>query len=761
MASGHRDREHLGLLAEVGEIVSLLAADTDLDSFLDRVVNMVAHHLYAEVCSIYLLDAAEGDLVLKATVGLNPESVGKLRLNVGEGLVGRALKELRPVRDAHASRNPDYRHFPESGEDPYESFLAVPILRGITRVGVVVLQRRESHSFGDTEVMTVRALTSQLATAIEAVRTRLDLGGLRKLSDGETVPQQQAFFIKGTGASSGCEFGPATSFERRNPSEVLKRISAEPRTTGSRGDLEQAIARVIDELEEMQPRIGKILPEMAALIFDAHLMMLQDISFISEMYARIEAGAGAAEAVARTGLDYIDLFQASSQAYLREKSHDVADITLRVLAVLGEDTGSETSSWQDRIVIASDLLPSDVVRLGTDHVKGVVLAGGGATSHVAILLRALGIPTVVAATPDVPLIADDTPVLVDADSGSVYINPEAHVLERYQSRRRARDTAEERKQQMRDQTATACGERVVLMANINLLSELSLAADLKAEGIGLYRTEFPFLVRQSPPSEAEQQSVYEKLFVRFPQREITIRTIDVGGDKMLSYFSNAGEANPALGLRSTRFALHYQDLFDQQLRAIFRAAPPDTELRVMFPMIASLDEWHAARARFEACFLAVGQELGRELKRPLVGMMIELPAVVELMDEFCREVDFFSVGTNDFVQYMLAVDRTNERVAKYYQPHHPAVLRGLKRVAESAVRNKVPISVCGEMAHEPRFIRFLLGIGIRTLSLDAHFLPDVQEAVYGMRIADCQAFVDSLLAESLSARTDMLMRADA
>ncbi len=747
MTGSKRDREHLGLLAEVSELVSLLGSDADLDRFLERLVSMVAHHLYAEVCSVYLLDDATGELVLKATVGLNSAAVGKIRLKVGEGLVGLALKELRPICETHASQNPDYKYFPDSGEEAFESFLAVPILRGVERVGVVVVQRREAQRFSDTEVMTVRALTAQLATAIEAVRARLHLADTRAFpAVQETL--QQSFYVKGTGASSGCAVGPAAIFAGADAGGMLNRVIEEGAPAGTKADLEGAIARVVAELESMQPKVGAILPEVASLIFDAHLMMLQDLSFSGEMFEQIEAGRAPAEAVAGTALDYVALFEASSQGYLREKARDVEDIAVRLLRALDVGIEAPQADWVGSILIAHELLPSDVIRVATERVAGIVLVGGGATSHVSILVRSLGIPMVIVAAPEVPLLPDGTQILIDADVGSVFVNPNETVLERYAERRRSRDAVAARRGDVAERTLTKCGERVVLLANINLLSELELAVQLKAEGVGLYRTEFPFMVRQSLPTEAEQESVYRTLFEKMPGREITIRTIDVGGDKVLSYFDNAGEANPALGLRSIRFANRYSDLFDQQLRAILRSAPRDAALRIMFPMIDSVDELRAARERLARCRAEIDAGGGELCCAARVGMMVELPAVVELIDEFCAEADFLSLGTNDFVQYMLAVDRTNERVADYYRPHHPAVLRALKRIVSAAVRHGVDLSVCGEMAHDPRHIRFLVGIGVRRFSLDPHYLPDVQQAIGKMTIAEAEAHAARLLAES-------------
>jgi len=292
------------------------------------------------------------------------------------------------------------------------------------------------------------------------------------------------------------------------------------------------------------------------------------------------------------------------------------------------------------------------------------------------------------------------------------------------------------------------GQRVRLLANINLLSELNIALELKAEGVGLYRTEFPFLIRQTLPSEEEQFKVYSCLLSRMEDREVTIRTLDAGGDKMMAYFNDGVEPNPALGLRSIRLTLKYRDVFDQQIRAILRAGTAKDNLRIMFPMISSLDEFVLARRIVEECIEALEAESGEPVKRPKIGMMVELPSVVDLADDFAREADFFSIGTNDFIQYMLAVDRGNARVFEYYCPHHPAVLRGLKRIADAALLRKIDCAVCGEMAHDVRYVPFFLGLGIRILSVDPHYLPEVQQCVSGWSEEEASVYAASLLRES-------------
>jgi phosphotransferase system enzyme I (PtsP) len=287
-----------------------------------------------------------------------------------------------------------------------------------------------------------------------------------------------------------------------------------------------------------------------------------------------------------------------------------------------------------------------------------------------------------------------------------------------------------------------------LLANINLLRDLILARELKAEGVGLYRTEFPFLVRSEVPSEEEQYNVYRRLFDDMSGQPVTVRTLDLGGDKVLAYSETSRELNPDLGLRAIRFSLRHRELFQQQLCAILRAAADFNDLRIMFPMIGSLDEFRTARTAVEDCLAHLKRNNFPHHKKPLVGAMIEVPSVLEIIAEIADEADFLSIGTNDFVQYMLAVDRSNDKVADYYEPWHPAVLRGLAKIAAAAETSSKELTVCGELAHETEYIPFLLGIGVRIFSVYPRFLPVVQQAAAGIKINEARQYAAALLAET-------------
>jgi phosphotransferase system enzyme I (PtsP) len=553
-------------------------------------------------------------------------------------------------------------------------------------------------------------------------------------------------FIRGESASPGFAHAPvridAAARPPLEPDLTLSEIG------GGIDDLRKALVQTQAQLRHLQDQLTRRLPESAALIFEAHFMILKDPRFVTEIEQRITDGTPPVNAVIAVSRHYMARFTASTHAYLREKAQDIEDLARRLvhnLQACNTDTGASTTG---HIIIARELFPSDILKLAVDQVAGVVLVSGGVTSHVAIIARSLNIPLVIAHEPELLTLEEGTSLLMDADMGNLYIRPTTETLHQFEGKARVDRDIQHLASGMLPKTLTADGHRVHLMANINLLAELDTALQLKAEGVGLYRTEFPFLVRSSFPSEEEQVQVYRKLFEKMGSRAVRIRTLDIGGEKVLPYLDCFKENNPELGLRSIRFSLSMPELFRQQLRAILRAAPVSAALQIMFPMIGSVDDFRAARQAVTAAAAALDREGFQRHPGPATGMMVELPAVVELMDAFTAESDFFSIGTNDFIQYTLGVDRANDAVAAYYRPDHPAVLRSIHRVVGAAMAAKKPISVCGEMAHDPRLMHFLVGIGVTHLSVDPQFLPTLQRAISKMRLEDAARWAQALLKET-------------
>jgi len=739
------ETDYLSLLCSTTELSALVAGSTDVDTFLQRLTAVVARRLQADVCSVYVYQEDTDDVVLRATVGLKAEAVGTVRMRSGEGLVGTAIKTLRPVIEEHASQSADYKYFPVTGEEPFESFLAVPVARGVQRFGVLVVQRKE-NVFTDDDVMAVRAIGTQLAGMMENARMLLEVHAAPE-SRTRAAPQAEVSVVNGEAAAEGCAMAPLRLLLPAD-SPILNIFEEQLDRPLTIEDFGRAVEATARQIQEVQDRLAESLPEMASLVFAAHLMMLNDSQFGGAMGDLIEGGANPCDAVLDVASRYMQLFAASPQAHMREKAGDVRDLArhlLRNLFEAGEDLPADSGGC---VIAAQDLGAADIVKLWSEGVQGVVLIGGGATGHVGIIARSLHLPLIVTEDRSLLSVPEHTPVLLDAFAGDVYVNPGEDVIRRLEDRRRAGQVAEAAGADMKDETRTRDGERVHLLANINLLSEVPVALDLKAEGVGLYRTEFPFLIRPNFPSEAEQIVTYRSLLRQMDGRPVTFRTLDVGGDKVLSYYDHGHDANPALGLRSIRFSLLHEDIFEMQLRAVLRAGAGATGLRVMFPMIGSIEEFRAARAVLQRSIEALCRRGVACCTSPSVGIMVELPAIAETMDAFAAEADFFSIGTNDFVQYMLAADRANAKVASYYCPHHPGVLRALARIARAAVDAGKDISVCGEMAHQAAYIPFLLGIGIRKLSVNPQFLPAVQAQIGGISVSEAEQLAAAMLAEN-------------
>ena len=746
--------EHYSLICNISELSALFHEAMDLRTFLDRTARMVAEHMRAEVCSIYLYNPSDRELTMTATHGLNRDLLGAVRLKLGEGLTGTALKELRHIEEPVASESPYYRHIPHLKEEEFESFLAVPLTRGITRIGVLVVQRRKNHRFTRMDVQGLRAVGAQLTSTIENARLLLGTGALPSEGDDYLAPDVEATF-EGQVASGGLALGPSLSLDREGQYDSLADAEYPPDLTLE--DFRHALSATEQQLEDMQAQVGERLSDVASLIFSSHLLILKDPGFTAGVATLIGEGAPVARAVLGVANAYLSRFQASTIGFVREKANDVRDVVTRLLHNLA-NAEAEWLECRGRIVVAREFFPSQLLRLSSEQVAGVILVTGGVTSHVAILARSLVVPLVIVNDLRLLALPPRTDILLDADHGRVYVRPTDAVLGRYRTRLAAQAARAADPSAIAPRTCTSDGEVIQLMANVNLMSDADLARRLGAEGIGLYRTEFPFMVRRELPTEEEQFELYRDLVARFPHGEIHFRTLDVGGDKVLSYFPDMREQNPFLGVRSIRFTLRNRDIFIQQIRAMLRANA-GRKLHVMFPMISSIEELRAGRGMVEQCISELHAEDHEFSNEVAVGAMVEVPSIVPLIDEFAREADFLAIGTNDLIQYLLAVDRTNEKVAHLYLPHHPAVLRTLHAVATGCIERGVPLSVCGDMAHQAQYLPFLIGIGVRSLSVEPIYLPAVQATVARIELVEAQALAEEMLAATTVAEVNELLPA--
>jgi phosphotransferase system enzyme I (PtsP) len=744
-------RDHTKLICDVGEITGLFHDAPSMEEFLQKITAMVTRHMECEVCSIYLYYADQHELVLKATKGLNPDSVNKVRMKITEGLTGLALKEKRPICEGQAKNNPNFRFFPGIGEEKFESFLAVPILRGSVEIGVMVIQSEKKDYFSPEDVQVFRAITTQLAATIETARLLITLND-KKEKALAPVPKDLKF-VQGRCGSEGAVF--ATTMIVNESLIDMQQFVAAGGKQYNESDLHRALEETERQLEDLQVKLETTLLDMPALIFTAQILMLKDKGFTDSIFSLIRKGINPPLAIIEVVSDYVSKFSKIEDLYLREKIYDVKDVGRRLLENL---TGHARAhhDYQDKIVIARELFPSDALKLFTQKIKGIILLSGGASSHVAILARSLNIPLVVTNELALLSLSPSTEVLLDADIGNIYINPDPSVKAKILQREELNRNISSLKKLVQEHPRTSDGVAIKLMANINLLGDLKAANEFKADGIGLYRTEFPFMIRSNFPSEEEQYLIYRRLVEGMPGKEITLRTLDIGGDKILSYSDYGKEANPFLGMRSIRLSLTHTDVFIAQLRAILRSGA-GKRIRILFPMISSMDEFLQAKSIVQECIHQLKTEHKEFIKDPPLGVMVELPSVVEIIDEMAQEADFFSIGTNDLIQYMLAVDRTNDRVAQLYMPHHPSVLRALKKIVDAGLKYGKEVSICGDMANDPKYLSLLLGLGIRCFSMDARYLPRMNERLRQLSIKECKKLTQQVLAQSQISRITQIL----
>jgi phosphotransferase system, enzyme I, PtsP len=741
--------DHVKMLYDIAELNSLFSQSISIQSFLEKIVRMVADHMDAEVCSIYLYNEAEQKLVLKATVGLEAGSVDKVKLKLGEGLVGLSMREIIPVCEKCGTENPHFKFYPETGEDKFQSFLAVPIVRGAIRIGVLVVQRAEGRTFHEQDVLALRATASQLASMIENIKYIISPEEKKpvytSISDITKIK-----LIKGKSASSGTAYNEAVVLSR----ERSLRISESPSIEAdlSIEDFDSALINTEYQLVELQKRVEEKLEDAASLIFSAHLLMLKDFSFTGEIRKMIVNGEKPINAVIKKYREYSSIFLNSPSQIIREKAQDIEDLTSRIIDnMLGEE--KFTGRYNNRIVIARDVLPSEILAMSAEGVTGIVMVSGGVTAHIAILARSLGLPVITVDKPELLSIPEGVMILIDAELGNIYINPAKEITESYLHKRKTDIASQEL---LAGPSNTKDGIKINIMVNINLLSDLKNLEGIEIEGIGLYRTEFPFIIRSGFPSEEEQYFVYRKLVERMRNKPVVFRTLDIGGDKVLSYYETAKEDNPFLGMRSIRFSLRHKDIFKEQIRAILRAGF-DSEIKIMFPMISSLDEFLASKEVVLECSAELETERVAFKKNPEIGMMVEIPSVVNIIEDLAAEARFFSIGTNDLIQYTLAVDRTNGKIADMYVAHHPSILRSLKIIADAGNRHGVEVTVCGDMANDIRYIPFLIGIGIKTLSVDATYILKVKKAVSEISVKEAEKKAAMMLSMGTISEIDKIV----
>jgi phosphoenolpyruvate-protein phosphotransferase (PTS system enzyme I) len=550
----------------------------------------------------------------------------------------------------------------------------------------------------------------------------------------------------GVPASPGIARGPIHVFSIETDDVV--RYQVDPANVPDEiARFESALIQTRAQILEMQQQIAEAIGAKDAGIFDAHLLVVEDQTLIDEVLRKLEADHCNVEFTFQEVANrYVDSLSRIDDPYLRERAVDIQDVTRRVIRNLqGKSPRPFLSIDEPHILVAHNLTPSDTATMNREQVRGLVLDLGSRTSHTAIMAQSLGIPAVVGLHDASETLETGAPALIDGYHGLLIVHPSEETLVEYAEIERQKGAIAERLTQLREtKSTTRDGRHVVLSANIELPDEVEAVLANGAEGIGLYRTEFLYLNQKTLPTEEEQFEVYRAVAERVAPDPLIIRTLDLGGDKISEDIESGDELNPFLGWRAIRFCLENLDIFKAQLRAILRASV-GANVKLMFPMISGLGEVRRGLEVVEECKAELRKE-GRPFHNELeIGVMIEVPTAAIMADRLAREVDFFSIGTNDLIQYLVAIDRTNERVVHLYEPSHPSVVRLLKIVADAAHANDIWVGICGEMAGEVLFTPLLLGLGMDELSAGATLVPRVKNAVQRLAMAECEALVEEVL----------------
>ena len=714
------------MLGMLRSIVQEVNSATDLGDVLGIIVSRVQEAMHTEVCSIYLLDPQQNRYVLMATKGLNSDAVGKVTLGHSEGLVGLVGVREEPINLEHAQEHERYRYFPETGEERFESFLGVPIIHHKKVLGVIVVQQASnSRRFDEGEEAFLVTVSAQLAGVIAHSEATSVIAGVSP-----TGAKAHDIVFKGVAGAPGVAIGQSVVlFPPADLDAVPDRDSED--VEGEVTLFETALEAVRQDIKQVGERLSQQLRPEERALFDVYLGMLDDNALGGEVIRTIEQGKSAQTSLRTVIKEYARHFEMMSDAYLSERAVDIKDLGRRILGYLQETQQAELDYPDKTILVSDELTPTMLGEVPREKLVGLVSIKGSGSSHVAILARAMGIPTVMGLV-DVPLSQlDKKELVVDGYNGELVANPSVDMRRYYESiveEERQLDAGLEKIKHLPCETLD--GHRICAWVNTGLMTDVVRSLNQGAEGVGLYRTEVPFMINERFPSEQEQIACYREQLEAFAPNNVTMRTLDIGGDKALTYFPIT-EENPFLGWRGIRVTLDHPEIFLVQMRAMLKASVGLDNLRIMLPMVSNVNEVEEALHLIYREYHEVRAE-GFDVAMPQVGVMIEVPGAVYQVKELAERVDFLSVGSNDLTQYLLAVDRNNPRVASLYHSFHPAVLQALYKIAQDAKEMEVQLSICGELAGNPAGAVLLTAMGYDALSMNASNLLKVKSVIRGI-----------------------------
>jgi phosphotransferase system enzyme I (PtsP) len=708
------------MLTVLRHIIQEVSGAQDFREALDIMVRSIASALATQACSIFLLDRQHGEYILAATQGLNPDAVGKVRIPLNKGLVGLVGEREEPINIDDASQHPRFLHIEAVKEESYRAFLGTPIIYHRQVLGVLIVQQTDPRRYDESEEAFLVTLGTQLAAVIAHAEATGALSNLLV----STKEKRHEKVYSGVPGSPGISIGKGVvvyapfdldSVPDRVPDDVELEIEL----------LNLALSSVQEDLRLLSERLYPSLPKEERALFDVYQRILDSSDLGKEVADNIRSGNWAPGALRNVIQVHVRRLETLDNEYMRERAGDIRDLGLRVLGYLQKHERTSLDYAEKTILIGETLTPTDLAEVPEGCLAGVISAKGSGNSHVAILARAMKVPTImgVGETPLHEL--QNKEIIVDGYYGQIYVSPSQALRTEFSRLINEEEKLDATLEEIRDLPAvTKDGHTISLMVNMGLGADISISLAAGADGVGLYRTEIPFMMRDRFPSGEEQRIIYRQLLASFAPRSVILRTLDVGGDKPLPYFP-IKEDNPFLGWRGMRITLDHPEIFLSQVRAMMRASEGLNNMRIMLPMITDVTEVDEATRLLRKAFNEVRDE-GYNIEMPQIGVMIEVPAAVYQARALSKRVDFLSVGSNDLTQYILAVDRNNPRVANLYDALHPAVLRALIQIVENGHQEGKHVSICGEMAGDPAAVMLLIAMGFDSLSMNASSIARVR-----------------------------------
>lgn len=710
----------------------IMAEDGETRSRLNNVVRLIASTMVADVCSVYLRHRG-GTLILIATEGLKPEAVGNTRLSLNEGLVGLVARRAEPMAIQDAPRHPSFSYRPETGEDPFHAFLGVPILRGGRVIGVLTVQNRTERLYGDEEIDSLQTIAMVLAEIVDRIDAEhLDNGDVQKRTRNPASLQGRVF-------CEGLGYGRAVLHDPVVP--AAKFFAGDQELEVHR--LTRALAELKTSIDRMVAIDGAVLGEDPRDVMETYRLLAHDPSWAEKLQEGVLSGLSAEASVDRARREHRARLQSARDPYLRERLHDLEDLDNRLLRILGGDEGKPQISEERSVLVARRLGPAELLEYANAGLRGILMEEAAASSHAAIVARAMGIPTLGGIEGLTTRIDQGDWLIVDAEQGVLHVRPDDSLYDAYKARVALRSERQAAYAALRDKPArTKDGKLVHLMLNAGLELDVDMLDQAGADGVGLFRTEFQFLVSETLPSLEDQITLYRRVLDKTGSKPVIFRSLDLGGDKVLPALNLQREENPALGWRSIRFALDQKGLFRRQLRALIRAVGTDP-LTIMFPMVTVPQEFFAAKELLLKEVEWSAEATGKRPSKLEVGVMLETPALAFSLSELAGEAEFLSVGTNDLMQFFYAADRMTPSVSDRYDLVFPSALRFLKMVADQCSTHGIRLSACGEATGSTLSALCFVALGFTNLSMSAGAIGPVKRMI---RSLDIRAFRADFLA---------------